>query len=149
MFDRDESLQHQVPTSPDSRPRMPLSARRLMLVAAVGILLGILAGRFLFAGLILAAAGMTAVAVALSYRPGSRWFSPVTWVVCVAGALWTAATAGYWLTVTTAADAGQQVPAIASPLFYGGAGCLVIMAGGVVTAAVLRTLRARKTPPGA
>lgn len=123
---------------------MPLSSRRLVLVAAACILVGILAGRFLFAGLILAAAGMAVLAVALSYGTGSCRFSPVTWVVCVAGAVWTAATAGYWLSVTTAADTAREVPAIASPLFDTGAASLVIMAGGVVTAAVLRTVRGRR-----
>ncbi|MFX1821301.1 hypothetical protein PV768_16090 [Pseudarthrobacter sp. CC4] len=123
---------------------MPLSARRLVLIAAACILVGILAGRFLFEGLILAAAGIAVLAVALSYGPGSRWFSPVTWVVCVAGTLWTAATAGYWMSVSAAADAAQEVPAVASTLFYIGVGGLVIMAGGVVTAAVLRTLGVRR-----
>ena len=123
---------------------MPLSSRRLVLIAAACILVGILVGRFLFAGLILAAAGMAVLAVALSYANGSRRFSPVTWVVCVAGAVWTAATAGYWLSVSTAVDAGREVPAIASPLFYTGAASLVVMAGGVVIAAVLRTLKGRK-----
>jgi hypothetical protein len=125
---------------------MPLSARRLVLIAGACILVGILAGRFLFAGLILAAAGLTVLAVALSYGSGSRWFSPVSWVVCVAGGFWTAATAGYWLSVSTAADASAKVPAIASLLFYGGVACFVIMAGGVLTAIVLRTVQARKLP---
>jgi hypothetical protein len=123
---------------------MPLWSRRSVLVSAACILVGILAGRFLFAGLILAAAGVAVLAVALSYGTGRRRLSPVTWVVCVAGAVWTAATAGYWLSLSTAADAGREVPAIASPLFYTGTASLVIMAGGVVTAAVLRTVRGRK-----
>lgn len=123
---------------------MPLPARRLVLIAGACILVGILAGRFLFAGLILAAAGMTVLAVALSYGSGSRWFSPMTWVVCVAGGLWTAATAGYWLSVSTAADTWEVIPVPASLLFYAGVGCLVVMVGGVLTAVVLRTLRARK-----
>jgi len=124
---------------------MPLAARRLVMIAGGCILVGILAGRFLFAGLVLAAAGVTVLAVALSYRSGGRWFAPVSWTVSVAGGVWTTATAGYWLSVSAAADASEQVPAIVPALFYIGVGSLVVMAGGVLTAAVLRTVR-RKTP---
>lgn len=126
---------------------MPLPARRLVLIAGACILAGILAGRFLFAGLVLAAAGITVLAVALSYRVGGRWFSPVSWVVCAAGGVWTAAVAGYWLSVSAAADASEEVPAIAPALFYIGVGSLGIMAAGVLTAAVLRTVRRRTPPP--
>ena len=96
---------------------MPLAARRLVMIAGGCILVGILAGRFLFAGLVLAAAGVTVLAVALSYRSGGRWFSPVSWTVIVAGGLWTAATAGYWFSVSAAADASEQVPPWC-PLFF-------------------------------
>lgn len=148
MTNQDETIRGPQPSSaPLSEARMPLSARRLVLIAGVCILAGILAGRFLFAGLVLAAAGVTVLAVALSYRAGGKWFSPVSWVVSVSGGLWTAATAGYWLSVSAAAGASEEVPAIVPALSYAGLGFLVIMAGGVLTAAVLRTVRRRTSPP--
>lgn len=148
MTDQDDTLPGPQPASAlPEEARMPLTARRLVLIAAGCILVGILAGRFLFAGLILAAAGITVLAVALSYRAGDRWFSPLSWVVSAAGGLWTAATAGYWLSVTAATNATQEAPAIVPALSSIGTGSFVIMAGGVLAAAVLRTVQRRKSSP--
>lgn len=127
---------------------MPLAARRLVLIAAICIFVGILAGRFLFAGLVLTAAGIAVLAVALSYRPGGRWFSPLSWVASIAGGLWTAATAGYWF-AGAAAGASKEATAVVPALFSVGAVSLIIMAGAVLTAAVLRTVSRRTSSPSA
>ncbi|MEO5315389.1 hypothetical protein PV772_14915 [Pseudarthrobacter sp. CC12] len=115
---------------PAGSTRMPLPARRLVLIGAACMLVGILAGRFIFGGLVLASAGTGTLAVALSYSAGPRWFSPLSWLVSSAGAIWTAATAGYWWVITAAADASAAAPAIAPALFYIGLGALITMAAG-------------------
>lgn len=53
--------------------RMPLGARRLILIGSLGVLAGVLAGRYYFGGLVLASAGITLLALALSYQPGKSW----------------------------------------------------------------------------
>ncbi|MEO5780886.1 hypothetical protein [Arthrobacter sp. PAMC25284] len=126
------------------RPRMPLGARRLVLIGGLGALAGVLAGRYYFAGLILAAAGITLLALALSYRTGTPWFSRLSWLVLAAGALWTASTAGYWWLIDAAANGAARPPGNTSLLFYLGIGSLVIMLATVLAAVILRGTRALK-----
>ncbi|MGY4542642.1 Na+/phosphate symporter [Arthrobacter sp. UYNi723] len=145
--DHEDSL----PTPPGGAPAgstgMPLAARRIVLIGAACVLVGILAGRFVFGGLVLASAGTGTLAVALSYSAGLRWFSPLSWLVSIAGAIWTAATAGYWWVITAAADASAAAPAIAPALFYIGVGAVVTMAAGLLAATILRIVRSRGGRP--
>lgn len=135
MTDQDATPPAPQPAALPAEDRMPLAARRLVLIAAGCILVGILAGRFLFAGLILAAAGISVLAVALSYRPGDRWFSPLSWLVSISGGLWTAVTASYLSSGTP-----QEAPTIIPAASFASVGPLVVMAGGVLAAVVLRAV---------
>lgn len=130
---------------PVGRARMPLGARRLVLIGSLGVLAGVLAGRYYFGGLVLAAAGITLVSMALSYQAGKSWFSRLSWLVAAAGALWTASTAGYWWLIDAAAGAASGPSENASLLFYLGIGALVVMLGAVLSAAILRVTRGRRT----
>lgn len=123
------------------RVQMPLGAKRLVLIGSLCTLAGILVGRYNFGGLVLAAAGVSLVSLALSYRAGKTWFSRTSWLVTAAGALWTAATAGYWWLIAAAAEASSGPAENASLLYYLGMGALVVMLGGVLVAAMLRMPR--------
>lgn len=125
-------------------PRMPVGARRLFIIGCLGVLGGILAGRFYFSGLVLAVAGASAMGLALAYRDRKPWFSPMSWLVCGAGVLWTAITAGYGWSISTAADAASARAEFASVLFYSGVAMLVVMGGGVAAAVVARMVRRRR-----
>ncbi|MGY2747766.1 hypothetical protein [Arthrobacter sp. UYCu723] len=144
--DHEDSLPTPSVRAPVGSTRMPLPARRLVLIGAACVLVGILAGRFIFGGLVLAAAGTGTLAVALSYRAGPRWFSPLSWLVSIAGAIWTAATAGYWWVITAAADATAAVPVIAPSLFYLGVGGLIVMAAALLAATILRAVSGAGEP---
>lgn len=124
--------------------RMPLGARRLILIGSLGVLAGVLAGRYYFGGLVLAAAGITLLALALSYEAGKSWFSRLSWLVVAAGALWTIATAGYWWLIDAAADGSPGPSENASLVFYLGIGALVVMLGAALSAAILRATRGRR-----
>lgn len=147
MTDLDEEIRgSQAPAAMSVSPaRMPLGARRLVLIGSLCVLAGILAGRYFLGGLVLASAGITVLALALSYRVGKAWFSPWSWLVGAGGALWTAATGGYWWLINAAADASSGPPENASLLFYVGIGALVVMIGGVLAAGILRMSRGRRT----
>ena len=127
------------------RTRMPLGARRLILVGSLGVLAGVLAGRYYFGGLVLASAGITLLALALSYQAGKSWFSRLSWLVVAAGALWTTATAGYWWLIDAASKASSGPSENASLVFYLGIGALVVMLAAVLTAVILRVTRGRQT----
>lgn len=124
--------------------QMPLGARRLVLIGSLAVLAGVLAGRFYFGGLVLASAGTTLLALALSYQPGKSWFSRLSWIVVSAGALWTMATAGYWWLIDAAAVASSGPPENASLLFYFGTGALVVMLAAVLAAAIRRAAGGRR-----
>ncbi|WP_346958318.1 hypothetical protein [uncultured Arthrobacter sp.] len=129
---------------PVGQARMPLGARRIILIGSLGVLAGILAGRYYFGGLVLASAGITLVALALSYQTGKPWFSRLSWLVVAAGALWTATTAGYWWLIDAAADASSGSSENASLVFYLGIAALVVMLGATLSAAILRATRGRR-----
>ncbi len=63
---------------PGSGPRMPLGPLRLLLVRSLCVLAGVLAGRYFAGGPVLATAGATVLATALSYRVENPWFSPLS-----------------------------------------------------------------------
>lgn len=134
-----------VAATPVVRARMPLAARRLILIGSLGVLAGVLAGRYYFGGLVLAAAAITLVALGLSYQAGTSWFSRLSWLVVAAGALWTMATAGYWWLINAAADASSGPAENASLLLFLGTGALVVMVSAVLSAAILRINRGRRT----
>lgn len=135
-----------VTDSPSERAGMPLSARRLILIGSVCVLAGVLAGRFLFGGLVLASAGIALLATALSYGIGRPWFSPISWFVAIAGLSWTALTAAYgWSIPSTASPSAP--PGQTSLLFYSGAAALALMTGGTLAAGTLRILRRRRKNP--
>jgi hypothetical protein len=125
-------------------PGMPVGARRLFIIGCLGVLGGILAGRFYFNGLVLAVAGASVMGLALTYRDKKPWFSPMSWLVCVAGVLWTAITAAYGWSISTAADAASALSGYASVLFYSGVAMLIVMGGGVAAAVVARMVRRRR-----
>ena len=127
---------------------MPLAGRRLLMVGGLCIPVGLVAGPFLLPAQLLAVAGVVLVAVALSYRSGSRWFSRWSLAVAVAGGLWLAATAAYYTTIMIAADASAPLPAAAQVLYSAGAVFFALMAMAAVTAVVLRILATRRASRG-
>ncbi|MCQ6273335.1 hypothetical protein M8J71_23110 [Pseudarthrobacter sp. R1] len=127
---------------------MPLAGRRLLMVGGFCIPVGLVAGPFLLPAQLLAVAGIVLLAVALSYRPGPRWFSRWSIAVAVAGVLWLAATAAYYATIMIAADASAPLPGTAQVLYNAGAGFFALMAVATVTAVVLRTLTNRRASRG-
>jgi hypothetical protein len=130
--------------SPETPPGMPLGARRLLIMGGLCIPAGLLGGSYLFGLQLLALAGVTLVAVALSYRVGRIWFSPFSWVTAAAGALWTAFTAAYYLAIIVAADASAPLPGYAPVLFDAGAVCVVVMAVAAGAGLVVRMIRASR-----
>lgn len=102
---------------------------------------GLLGGSYLLGLQILALAGVTLVAIALSYRSDRTWFSLLSWVTAVAGALWMAFTAAYWMAIIAAAEASAPPPAYAAVLFNAGTASVAFMAAAAGTAAVLRMIR--------
>ena len=88
----------------DKPGAMPLGARRLFMIGGLCVPVGLVAGPYLLGAQLLAVAGVILVAVALSYRVGSPWFSRLSWVAGAAGALWLAFTAAYWGVIIAAAD---------------------------------------------
>ncbi|QDG61690.1 hypothetical protein [Pseudarthrobacter sp. NIBRBAC000502771] len=121
-----------------NRGGMPLAAKRLVLLGGLGIPVGLVAGPYLLGLQLLAVAGVVAIAVALSYRQGSAWFSGWSWVTACAGLAWTGATVAYWLTIIAAADASAPAPPVSSVLFSVGVTACLVMAGAVLAAAVCR-----------
>lgn len=130
---------------PGSGARMPLGPRRLLLLGSLCVLAGGLAGRYFAGGLVLATAGAAVLSTALSYRVENAWFSPLSWLVCVAGAVWTTVTSGYWWSISSAADASSGPPESAAVLFYFGVAALIILSSGGLAAVVMRMIRCRRT----
>lgn len=124
---------------------MPLAGRRLVLVGGLSIPVGLVAGPFLLGMQLLTVIGVVAIAVALSYRHGTVWFSRWSWVTACAGLVWTGATVAYWLSIIAAADASVPAPPVSSVLFYVGVAAFVLMAGAVLAAAVARYTHRRRS----
>lgn len=124
---------------------MPLGARRLVLIGGLCIPVGLVAGPYLFGLQLLAVAGAVAVAIALSYRHGERWFSLWSWLTAGAGAVWIASTIGYWATIVTAAEASAALSVWSPALFNVGVGAVVLMAVGALAGTVARYRSGRRT----
>lgn len=123
--------------------RMPLGARRLLMIGGLSVPVGLVAGPYVPGGQLLAIAGLVIIAAALSYSGEGPWFSRWSWVVTAAGLLWLAATASYLGSLIAAADASAQAPAFAPALFTAGLACFGAMAVATVVAVTLRVVRAR------
>jgi hypothetical protein len=124
---------------------MPLGVRRLLMVGGLCVPVGLLGGSYLLGFQILALAGVTLVAIALSYRVGGTWFWLLSWVTAAAGALWMAFTAAYWMAIIAAADASAPLPEHATALFNAGTASVAVMAAAAGTAALMRMIRARQS----
>lgn len=125
---------------------MPLGARRLVLIGALCVPVGLVATPYMFGTQLVAVAGIVAVSVALSYRRGRAWFSPYSWVAAASGVLWMAATIAYWLSIMAAADAAVSAPGLSSALFYLGLAGMLIMAAGTIAGWISRSLSGRRAP---
>ena len=136
------------PGNDPARPsRMPLGARRLLLIGGLSIPIGLLAGPYLFGLQLLTVAGVVAVSVALSHQIGHPWFRLWSRLTAAAGAVWIAATIGYWVTILTAADSSAPAPEASSALFNIGVAAFVTMALTVLAGTVAR-FRSRRLPTG-
>lgn len=124
---------------------MPLAARRLVLIGGLAIPVGLVAGPYLFGIQLLAVAGVVVIAVALSYRRRTAWFSRWSWLTACAGLAWTGMTTAYWLTIVAAADASAPAPPASSALFSLGVAACVLMAAAVLAAAVVRYTDRRRS----
>ncbi|SDP85084.1 hypothetical protein SAMN04487914_1635 [Arthrobacter sp. ok909] len=122
--------------------RMPLGARRLLMIGGLSVPAGLVAGPYLLGGQLLALAGLIMAAAALSYSIEGPWFSRWSWITTTAGVLWLAATAAYWGSIIAAAEASAQAPAFAPALFTTGLACFGVMA---IATVVAMTRRAAKT----
>lgn len=126
---------------------MPLGARRLLLVGGLSIPTGLLAGPYLFGIQLLSIAGVVAVSVAFSYHIGRPWFRLWPRLTAAAGAVWIAATIGYWVTIVTAADSSAPAPEASPALFNIGVVAFVAMAL-IVLAGTVARFRSRRLPTG-
>ena len=147
MSPAEDDRQNPLPPSSgtDSDARMPLGARRLVLIGGLCVPVGLVAGPYLLGLQLLAVGGVIAVAVALSYGPGRPWFWKWSWLTAASGALWMAATTAYWATIVAAADASAPLSGWSPVLYNIGAGSLVIMAAATVGGALAR-YRSRRAP---
>ncbi|UKA56722.1 hypothetical protein LFT45_22890 (plasmid) [Arthrobacter sp. FW305-BF8] len=132
------------PVAAPAAARMPLGARRLILLGGLAIPVGLVGGPYLLGAQLLAAAGVVLIAVAFSYRATGPWFSKLSWAAAAAGTLWIACSAGYWASLITAADSSAPLPWFTPVLFNAGVACFIVMACASVGGVVLRTVRGRR-----
>ncbi|WOC63447.1 hypothetical protein RI444_22595 (plasmid) [Paenarthrobacter sp. AT5] len=125
--------------------KMPLGARRLVLIGGLCIPVGLVAGPYLFGLQLVAVAGVVAVAIALSYRRGQSWFSRFSWLTTAAGALWVIATVAYWLSIMAAVDGSSAPSALPAVLFYIGMAALAVMVLGTIAGWTSRLLSDRRS----
>jgi hypothetical protein len=136
----------QTVTAPgDTSVGMPLGVRRLVLIGGLCIPVGLVGGSYLLGLQLLALGGLTLIAVALAYRAGRAWFSRLSWVAAVAGVLWAAFTAAYWVAIIVAADASAPLPGYAAVLFNSGAVCVAVMVTAAAAGMVRRMVRASRS----
>ena len=124
--------------------RMPLWARRLVLVGGLCVPVGLFAGPYVFGLQLLAVAGVVAIAVAFSYGHRRSWFSHWTWLTAAAGVLWVLATVAYWLSIMAAVDGSSAPSGLPNVVFYVGLASLLIMVAGVIAAVVSRAVARRR-----
>ncbi|MET4901643.1 hypothetical protein PV760_13305 [Paenarthrobacter sp. CC6] len=131
--------------APEDAAKMPLGARRLVLIGGLCIPVGLVAGPYLFGLQLVAVAGVVAVAIALSYRRGQSWFSRWSWLATAGGALWVIATVAYWLSIMAAVDGSSSPSSLPTVLFYSGLAALAVMAFGTIAGWTLRSLSDRRS----
>ena len=131
---------------PETPGRMPLGARRLLLIGGLCIPVGLVSGPYLLGAQLLAVAGVVMVAVSCSYGPSAAWFWRWSWATAAAGALWIAFTLAYWASAIMAAESSRPAPGFAPVLFNVGLGCFVVMAGAAAAASIRRILSSRAQP---
>lgn len=139
---KDMPLQH--PLNGQGAVRMPLGARRLLFIGGFCVPVGLIATAYVFGAQLLLVAGVAAVAVALSYRDGEQWFSKWSWLTAIAGGAWVLFTAGYWLTIISAAQASTPLTIWPTVLFSCGIGAVVGLVAGLAGGCVSRFLTARR-----
>ncbi|WP_167510481.1 hypothetical protein [Paenarthrobacter nitroguajacolicus] len=131
--------------APADAGKMPLGARRLVLIGGLCIPVGLVAGPYLFGLQLVAVAGVVAVAIALSYRRGQSWFSRWSWLTTAAGALWVTATVVYWLSIVAAVDGSSSPSSLPTVLFYLGMAALTVMVFGTIAGWTSRLLSDRRS----
>ncbi|MCM0616592.1 hypothetical protein MOD31_11205 [Paenarthrobacter sp. TYUT067] len=136
-------------SAPADAVKMPLGARRLVLIGGLCIPVGLVAGPYLFGLQLLAVAGVVAVAIALSYRREPVWFSRWSWLAAAAGALWVIATIGYWLSIMAAVDGSSAPSNLPTALFYAGMAALAVMVVATIAGWISRVLTDRRAAAAA
>ncbi|MFW0772797.1 hypothetical protein ACLRGI_06480 [Paenarthrobacter nitroguajacolicus] len=136
------------PSAPAEAAKMPVGARRLVLIGGLCIPVGLVAGPYLFGLQLVAVAGAVAVAVALSYRREPVWFSRWSWLAAAAGGLWVIATVGYWLSIMAAVDGTSAPSGLPNLLFYLGLVALGVMVLATIAGWISRFLADRRASAG-
>lgn len=124
--------------------KMPLGARRLLLIGGFCVPLGLLATPYMFGAQLLLVAGIAVVAVALAHQDGQHWFARWSRLATIAGAVWLASTGFYWLAIISAADSSAPPTSLPTILFAVGVGAFAVMAAGTIGGCVSRYLRTRQ-----
>ena len=119
-----------------SAVRMPLRYRRMIMIAALAILAGVVLGQFIASGTVLTLAGIGLLAVALANNGRRAGPQPAMWVAGFSALAWLVATVWYFNPVMVP---GLRLPGGFAPLvFWSGVAAFTITALTVVTAAVIR-----------
>lgn len=116
--------------------RLPLRHRRLVIVAALLILLGALLGQLLAWGVVITLAGLGILAVAFASNGRSRGPQPYMWAAGSAALAWLLATIVIWWEVFFGAPAPQET--LTDVLFWVGLAAAAIAALSITIATVLR-----------
>lgn len=129
-----------------SGPASPLWSRRLILIGAVCIPVGLLGGSYVLLVQLVAVAGIAMIAMGMSYGAQPPVFSRWTRGVGALGALWVLFTAGYLVAVMAAADFNMESGALVPVLYNGGLACAIAMAVVAVIAISRRAVAQRPVP---
>lgn len=116
--------------------RLPLAHRRLVIVAALLILLGALLGQLLTWGVVITLAGLGILAVAFASNGRSRGPQPYMWAAGSAALAWLLATVVIWWGVFFGGPAPQET--LTDALFWVGLAAAAIAALSIAIATVLR-----------
>lgn len=106
--------------------RLPLSARRTILIGVLAVLGGVFASQLLTGAQFLAVAGLVTVLTGLS-TSGTAGQQPLMWLTAAFGAVWVGATIAYWLPILDAVNKALPQPASASSLFVIGLCAFIAM----------------------
>ena len=116
--------------------RLPLRHRRLVIVAALLILLGALLGQLLTWGVVITLAGLGILAVAFASNGRSRGPQPYMWAAGSAALAWLLATIVIWWEAFFGGPAPQET--LTDALFWVGLAAAAIAALSITIATVLR-----------